>query len=688
MELKRLPLAKEIKMNKIQSAKIRNFAITGHPGTGKTSLADLMLYKSGKVTRLGKVQDKTSISDYRPEEQERQHSVYATSLCCEWNDHRLFFLDTPGYADFFGDTVASISISDTNLIVVNACEGLEVGTSRAWKVAQQRGIPRAFFINFLDQEHSDFDKALESLQQVYGVTTCVPFTLPIGKESDFTQVVHVMHSQEFPDGIKDKAERYKSALMDTVAESNEELMLRYLDGEELTEAEISAGLHAAISDGSLVPVFCGSVAKDIGVQELMNGIVNLFNTPFTCKKAPLTTGELDLREDGDGMAFAFKTVIDPFTGQLSLFRIYSGTISSDSEVSNLNQGNKERLGHLLVLNGKEQDSIPEAGPGYIVAVAKLKHTKVNDTLSTTSSNNPFPPIQFPKPKMSYACYPLSRGDEDKIANGLHRLTEEDPTVSVHREPETRELLLAGLGDKHLTSIVTRLKSDFKVEVDLRTPKTPYRETITRIGDAKYRHKKQSGGHGQFAEVLLRIEPLPASDFEFVSEVVGGNIPKNFIPSVEKGVVDAMTKGPLAHCRVINVRAVVYDGKHHPVDSSDMAFQIAGRFAFREAMKLANPILLEPIMKVMISIPDQYMGDISADLNQRRGRILGVEVEEGMELVNAEVPLAEMHTYPSQLRSITQNRGSFDMEFGRYEQVPGNISKQIQEAVAKEELEEK
>ena len=675
-------------MNKIESAKIRNFSITGHPGSGKTSLADLMLYKSGKVTRLGKVQDKTSISDYRPEEQERQHSVYATPLFCEWNDHRLFFIDTPGYADFFGDTVASISISDTNLIVINANEGIEVGTTRAWKVAQNRGIPRAFFINCLDHENAHFDKALESIQQAYGVTTCVPFTLPIGKESDLKEIVHVLRSQNFPEEVKETAEKYKSTLMDTVAESDEELMLRYLDGEELTEAEISTGLHAAIADGSLIPVFCGSVTMDIGVNELMNGIVNLFNSPLTAQKVPLINGELDLQEDGDGMAFAFKTIIDPFTGHLSIFRVYSGTISSDSEVTNLNQRHKERLGHLLFLSGREQEHVSEAGPGTLFAVAKLKNIKVNDTLSTSSTNTPFPPIQFPKPKMSYACYPLSRGDEDKIANGLHRLSEEDPTILVHREPETRELLLAGLGDKHLTSIITRLKSDFKVKVDLRTPKIPYRETITRVGDAKYRHKKQSGGHGQFAEVLLRIEPLPDADFEFVSEVVGGNIPKNFIPSVEKGVVDAMTKGPLAHSRVINIRAVVYDGKHHPVDSSDMAFQIAGRFAFREAMKLAKPILLEPVMNMKISVPDEFMGDISADLNQRRGRILGVEVEAGMEVVNAEIPLAETHTYPSQLRSLTRNRGSFEMEFARYEQVPANISKEIQETVLKEETEEK
>ena len=675
-------------MKKIPATKIRNFAITGHAGSGKTSLADLLLFKSGAVNRLGKVQEKTSISDYRAEEQERQHSLYTTPLHCEWNDHSFFFMDTPGYADFFGDATGGISVCDTALIVVNANEGVEVGTSRAWKTAQQRNIPRAFFINGLDREHTDFDKILEALQQVYGATTCIPITIPVGKEANLKEVVHVLRSKDVPSEIKAQVEKYRSTLLDTVAESDEELMMRYLDGEELTEAEISTGLHAAIADGSLVPVFCGSVTNDIGVAELMNGVVNLFNSPLTAEKIPLVDGELAVKDDGVGIAFVFKTVVDPFSGHLSYFRVYSGVVTADTEISNLNKGGKERLGHLLLLNGKDQEMIDEAGPGYIFAVAKLKNTRLNDTLSTDSSGSPLPPIQFPKPKMSYACYPVNRGDEDKIATGLHRLAEEDPTVSVEREPETRELLLSGLGDKHLNAIVTRLKADFKVDLDLRPPKVPYRETITSVGDAKYRHKKQTGGHGQFAEVFLRIEPLREADFEFASEVVGGNIPKNFIPSVEKGVVDATKKGPLAHCRVINVKAVVYDGKHHPVDSSDMAFQIAGRFAFREAMKLAKPILLEPIMKVTIWVPDQYMGDVSADLNQRRGRILGMGIEEGMQVVSAEVPLAEMHTYPSQLRSITQGRGSFDLEFSRYEQVPANISKQVQEMAEKEASEDK
>jgi elongation factor G len=463
-----------------------------------------------------------------------------------------------------------------------------------------------------------------------------------------------------------------------------------LEGEALTEEEVSRGLHAAILAGDIVPVFAGSVSEQVGIDELMNGIVNLFPTPAA---APITVGdqEVEPSESGDGLVLVFKSVTDPFMGQLTYLRVYSGTFTGDSEVHNLTRGGKERFGHLLRVCGKQQEQIDKALPGEIIAVAKLKDTHISDTLSTgNDASKALAPITFPTPTMSFAVYPENKGEEEKIGTGLHKLAEEDPTVVVERTPETKETVLSGMGDQHLNNIVQRLKTTYKVGVNLETPKVPYRETITSTGSAQYRHKKQTGGHGQFAEVHLRVEPLPEDseeDFVFDSEVVGGNIPKNFIPAVEKGVVETLPSGPLAHCRIIRLKAVVYDGKHHPVDSSEMAFKIAARNALREAMKQAKPILLEPIMKMRIMFPDEYMGDISGDLNSRRGRIMGMEHEGNMEVVNAEVPMAESFTYATQLRSLTQGRGSFELSFERYEPVPANLTQQIMDAAAAEEEEE-
>ena len=669
-------------MRDVPVSKTRNFAIAGHASTGKTALADLILAKSGKVTRLGKTEDKTSVSDYRDDEKERGYSVYAASLNCEWKSHQIFFVDTPGSPDFQGETVAALAVCDLALVVVDGVTGIEIGTSRAMRQARQRNCPRALFINSLDRDNADFDRVLESLKETYGRTAVVPLTLPQGSPGALAGVSHVLRGDDAPPELAEDIEKYKGMLLDTVAESDEELMLRYLEGEELTEEEISKGLHQAIMAGDLIPVFCGSVANDIGVAELMDGIVNLFPDPLMQGTVPLEDGELTLADDGDCVAFVFKSIVDPFIGQMTILRVYSGVLRGDSELQNLSKRQTERYGQLLVLNGKEQQAVAEAGPGDIVAIAKLKDTHINNTLSTAKSGECFPPVDFPRPTMSYACYALKPGEEDKIATGLHRLCEEDRTIVVVRNAETHELILSGLGDQHLSTIVERLKTNSNVEVDLRKPKVPYRETITGKANARYRHKKQTGGHGQFAEVWLRVEPLAGADFEFDSEVVGGRIPKNFIPAVEKGISGTLSEGPLANCKVTNVKAIVYDGKHHDVDSSDLAFQIAGRSAFREAMRSASPILLEPIMKLTISAPGDYMGDISGDLNQRRGRILGMGSEDGMQLVEAEVPMAEMFSYSSQLRSLTQGRGSFSMDFARYEQVPGNIAKQVQEEASK------
>ena len=676
-------------MKNCAADRIRNFALAGHASSGKTSLVDLMLYKAGAVSRKGSVDDGTSVSDFRPEEREHGNSLYASMLHLPWQNHHLFALDTPGYAEFSGEAAAAVQVSDMVLIVIDAVNGVETGTIRAWKLARDNGIPRAFFINGLDKEQADFDRVLGELQDAYGATAVVPVTLPQGAKESLSGVVRVLGEEsEVPADSKDDYDKYREMIMDTVAETDEDLMERYLGGEQLSEEEVSKGLHAAVREGQIVPVFVGSVSKDVGVDELMTGAVNLFPDPLIGRQIVMDDGEpIERKADGPGMAQVFKSVSDPFIGQMTYFRVYSGTIRSDGDVNNVTQGTRERFGSLVRINGKEQEQADEAGPGEIVAVAKLKSTHISDTLATESSVPQFPPLAFMNPTMSYAVFPESKGDEEKIGTGLTRLAEEDPTLKVERNPETNETLLYGMGDQHINNVVQRLEKAFKVKVCLETPKVPYRETITANGTAVYRHKKQTGGHGQFAEVHLRVEPLPDDEFEFGNEVVGGNIPKNFIPAVEKGITEALGDGPLANCRVINIKAVVFDGKHHPVDSSEMAFKIAGRGAFRDAMTNARPQLLEQIMKLKITFPDEYMGDITGDLNSRRGRILGMDREEGMQVLNAEVPMAEVFTYSSQLRSITQGRGTFEMEFGHYDPVPGNLAKQIQEQAAAAAAEE-
>lgn len=667
-----------------KAVETRNFVVVGHGGSGKTSLCDLMLYKAGAVGRLGSVDQKTSISDYTPDEQEKVSSIYSAVLNCEWNNNQLFFMDTPGYGEFVGETIAAVSAADSALVVVDAIEGLQMGTLRGLKFSRQQGIPRFILINRIDRERADFNGVLNQLQEAYGKTVCVPMTLPVGSEDSFNSVVHVLRSAEIPDELADDVAKYREMLMDTIAESNETLMEKYLEGEELTDEEIATGLHSAIMAGDLIPVFAGSVTKDIGIDILMNGIVNLFPDPLLKKTVELADGETaEVKEDGPGQALVFKSIVDPFIGQFTFFKVVSGTLQSDSEVVNVSTGTKERFGSIMIMNGKEQKSVASLGPGGIGAIAKLKDTHIGNTIGASSSVKPLKTIEFPNPTMSYAISAVKSGEEDKIGQGLHKLSESDPTIKIGRNDETHEMLLSGMGDQHLGNVVKKLKSQYKVDVNLATPKIPYREAITANGEGHYRHKKQTGGAGQFAEVFLKIDPIE-ENFEFANEVVGGNIPRNFIPAVEKGVVEAMIKGPLVGCKVEKMKVTVYDGKYHPVDSNEMAFKIASRMAFRDAMSKARPVILEPIMEVKIHIPNDYMGDITGDLNHKRGRILGMGVEEGLQLVNAEVPLAEMAKYATELRSMTQGRGSFEMDFVRYEAVPANVANEI---IAKHQAEQ-
>jgi elongation factor G len=653
----------------------RNFVVAGHSGCGKTSLCDLMLFKAGAVERLGSVDQKTSVSDYTPEEQEKQASIYSVPMNCTWKGKNLFFVDTPGYAEFIGETIAPMSIADSLLLVVDAVEGLQVGSTRAWKIARRLNIPRFILINRIDRDRADFKTVLTQLQEAYGKTVCVPVTLPVGQEADFSAVINVLRDTDIPEEFAADAAKYKEMLMDTIAESDEALMEKYLEGEELTDEEIATGLYTAIMNGDLVPVYAASTAKDIGITKLMDSVNNLFPNPMTKKKVKLADdSELQLAESGAPVARVFKCVVDPFIGQLTFFKVVSGEMKSDSEYYNVNTSTKERFGSILLLNGKNQKSATSLGPGSIGAIAKLKNSHIGNTLGSSSTKQ-MPPIVFPNPVMSYAISPAKNGEEDKIAQGLHKLSESDPTVILKRQDETHEMLLSGMGDQHLAQVVKKLKEQYKVKVNLATPKIPYRETITINGEGHYKHKKQTGGAGQFAEVYLRIEPSP-DGYEFQNKVVGGNIPKNFIPAIEKGIVRTLESGPLVGCKVENIKVTVYDGKHHPVDSNEMAFKIAGRMAFRDAIAKSKPVILEPIMKVKITVPNDYMGDVTGDLNHKRGRILGMGAEEGLQVVNADVPLVEMSKYATELRSMTHGRGVFKMDFERFEQVPSNIANDI------------
>lgn len=660
---------------KFEAPRIRNFVVAGHSGTGKTSLCDLMLFKAKAVDRLGSVDSKTSVSDYTPDEQEKRSSIYAAYLTCPWRDKQFFFTDTPGYGEFVGEVIPAFRASDAALITLDGVQGIEFGATRAWKFANDFKIPRFFFVNRLDREMADFFKVLDQLQETYGKTVCIPLTIPVGKENTLSGVINILMEKNPPAEYKEMVEKYRTELLDTAVESDEKLMERYLEGETLTEEEISRGLHDAIKSGALVPVFAGSVAKDIGVEELMNGIFNLCQTPLERIRYSADGTEIRPAADGDSAAFVFKSITDPFIGQMAFFRVLTGNFKSNSDVINLNNGSKEHIGQLMIINGKTQIPIEEAAPGCICAVAKLKTTKTEDTIATSVNCKAMNPMTFPNAVMAYTISAVKSGEEDKIITGLHKLCESDPTLRLERNKETHQLLIKGMGDQHINNAVKRLKDLTKVEVNLATPKIPYRETVTGHGEGHYRHKKQSGGHGQFAEVYLKVEPNGAG-YEFVNAVVGGAIPKNFIPAIEKGVLEAMERGPLAGCVVEKMKVTVYDGKFHDVDSSEMAFKIAARMAFRDAMAKAKPVLMEPIITAKIMFPETFTGDISGCLNHKRGRILGMEMNEGLQVITAEVPHSEMLKFATELRSITQGRGSFEMEFARYEVVIPIVANEI------------
>jgi len=692
-------------MDTFAMEKIRNVALLGHGDSGKTSLAEAMLFNAEVIKRMGRVDEGNTMSDFEPDEQKRGISVSATPLVMEWKDYKINLLDTPGFADFIGEVTSTLRVIDGAVFVVSAVAGVEVQTELIWKMADEFGYPRIVFINKMDRENASFQRCLDQLQQIYG-SRIVPFQVPIGEEHDFRGVVDLVSAKayiyedggkaqetEVPEDMADLVQAARDKVIEGAAETSDEIMEKYLEGEELGEEEVLSALLSGVSQGTIVPVLCGSSTHNIAVDLLANAIVNSLPSPARLKEVRGTKKgseeEISFKASDDSplAALVFNTISDPYVGKLTYFRVFSGTLSSDSTVYNPNRDKEERVGQVFIIRGKNQISVREIPAGDIGGVAKLTDTTTGDTLCGKDSPIVLPSIKFPDPIMSLAVSPKTKGDEDKLSVALSRLSDEDPTFNVRRDTEVKQTIISGMGEAHLDIMMERMSRKFGVNVETELPRVPYKETVRKTNRAEGKHKKQTGGHGQFGIAWVELEPLErGSGFEFVDKIVGGVIPRQFIPSVEKGVRKAMDDGFLAGYPIVDFRATVYDGKYHPVDSSDISFQIAGTLAVKNAVDGADPYLLEPIMNVEIMVPEAFMGDVIGDLNAKRGRILGMESEGGLQLVRAQVPMAEMLRYSIDLRSITGGRGTFSMEFSHYEEVPSHIASKIIEA-SKEEKKE-
>jgi elongation factor G len=681
--------------------RIRNVALVGHRGTGKTSLHEALLFEAGVINRLGSVVDGSTVSDADDDEKARQMSISLALSSFEWQQRRVNLIDTPGDPSFVADALGALRVCESAVFVVNAVMGVEVHTVRLWQRAAELDLARLIFVNMLDRERADFFRTLESLKAAFG-SHAVATAIPIGAEHEVSGLIDLVDMKAYsydgaakdgateipiPDELEAQAQEYREKLMDEVAENSDELMERYLEGEQLDHREIVTALKDGTNHGGIYPVTCGIATRNLGSNRLLDAIVE--DLPSPVKHGGLQVGEVTLEpvEDRDSYAYVFKTRADPFAGRINLFRVYQGVIKQDSQVLNTRTHSKERVGTLVTFEGSKTGHATEFGPGDIGAVAKLKETRAGDWLSSRDTAVQMPQIKLPAPVMAFAIEPKSKGDEDKVFTALRRLQEEDPTIDLHRDPQTGEQIVAGLSQVHVEVIVERLKSRFGAEVNLKPPRVPYQETIRKPAKAHGRHKKQTGGRGQFGDCHIEIEPLePGSGFEFVDAIKGGVIPSGFIPAVQKGVVEAMQEGVLAGYPVKDVRVRLYDGSYHTVDSSEMAFKVAGSLAMKQALSEAAPVLLEPIMLVTVTVPEDAVGDVIGDLNSRRGRPLGMEPSgAGMTEVKAEVPMAQMLSYAPDLRSITGGRGEFSMEFLRYEEVPGHLaSKVVQEAQAERE----
>lgn len=673
-------------MTQVPVANSRNVVLLGHTGSGKTTLIDAILFKAGLNDRLGLSSNGSSLADWTDEEKDRKISIFAKPFHIQYKTTEgqqmdLTLIDTPGYLDLYGQAVAATRVADAALIVIDAVSGIQVGSTRAWRLCQTNNLPCGIVISGLDKENANFEKVLAAIQSAWG-KTCVPVELPT---HDRHHIIDILAETKVPDEIATEAQEALVVLEEDAAEEDDALLDKYLSGEHLTHDELTAGLRVAIKRRHIIPVFETEALANEGITELLDEVFRLFPSPLDVETLDAEGNEIKVSADAPFSGLVWRSVNDPFIGQLQFVRVYSGTLSADSEVFNATKNQKERIGPLHVYNGKKDETIAKATAGQIVELAKLKSTGTNDSLCAVGQNVTLAPIEFPQPVMSVAVVPKSKGDDDKIGLGLHRIVDEDPTLHLERNTETHELILSGMGDIHLDIAVSRMKKRSNVEVDLQIPKVAYKETVTGYGEGHYKHKKQSGGRGQYGEVYLKVQSRDATDDEwFVNEIVGGAIPRNFIPAVEKGVHEGLQRGVLAGYPVINAKIRVYDGSYHDVDSSEVAFKIAGARAFSDGASKAKPVLLEPIVKLKITIPEQYMGDITGDLNQRRGRIMGIEAEAGMQTITAEVPQAEVFRYAAELRSLTQGQGVFESSFIRYDVVPAHIAQKIIASAVKHE----
>jgi elongation factor G len=695
-------------MAKYESKSLRNLAVVGHGGTGKTSLCESLLFVSGKSERLGRVDDGSSVMDYEPEEQKRRVSISSAANFVEWDKHKINFIDTPGDSNFAFDIKCSLSVVDNALVVIDAVGGVEFQTQKVWEVADEFSLPRIIFINRMDRERANFSKVLDSIKDKFKKKV-TPVCLPIGAEDKFTGIIDLMSFKAYlfsdnkgvgkvtdiPADLLEEAKMYRDTMVEDIAEADDELMNKYLEAGELSLEEQKAGLKKGVASGSLIPLVCGSAIKGIGISMLMDLAVSGFVSP--ADKAPMkgkkpgtdTVEERKPLEDAPFSAIVFKTIADPYAGRLTLFRVYSGMLKPDSAVYNSTKKITEKFGHIFFLEGKNQKQTDALIPGDIAGVAKLKETVTGDTLCIEKAPIILEKVPVPSPIMSLAIEPKTRGDEDKIASSIHRLTEEDPTIVFTRNVETKEMILSGMGQVHIEVNIEKMKRKFGVEVNLNTPKVPYKETIKGKTNIQGKYKKQSGGRGQFGDCWIDIEPLPrGAGFKFEDKIVGGVIPHNYRPAVEKGIVEAAAKGVVAGYPFVDFKINLTDGSYHTVDSSEMAFKIAGSMAFQKGVMDCQPVILEPIVNISIEIPEEYMGDVIGDLNSRRGRVLGMDTNGSNQIIKGQVPLAEILKYAPDLRSMTSGRGNFTYTDSHYEEVPSYIADKIIAEHKKDKEEEK
>lgn len=684
-------------MTEYKTESIRNIILLGHSAAGKTMLAEFLLFTGGAITKAGSVQERTTVSDYNDDEKERKASINSSIMHVEHGGVKVNIIDTPGFSDFIGEVRGGLWAAEAAILVVNAKAGIQVGTEAMIKIIKADNVPCAIFINKMDKEEADFNKCVEALKAKIKRGFAV-INYPVGKGANLSGVANLL-TREGMDKLtgddKEKADKFAASITDSVAESDDDLLEKYLDKGELSDEEITGAFKTGVAAGKIVPVFAGSATKDVGIKELLDGIVKYMPSPadkcpvYAANASDNEAVDVELHVDGPVAAQCFKTIADPYVGQINVLKIFQGKVSGNTNIFNVTKGAREKLSPLFALQGKEHTPQDVGYAGDIIAVVKLKDTQTNDSLGDEKAQIKFSDINFPHPAISFSIKPQMRADEDKIMTALHKLQTEDCTFTSARDPQTKELIASGMGEFHINVMLKRMKQRYNVSVDMGTPKVAYRETITAKSDSQYRHKKQSGGAGQFAEVWMKIEPLSrGGGFEFADEIKGGAIPAPFIVSCEKGVRGALGSGIQAGFPIVDVKAIVYDGKTHPVDSKDIAFQIASRHCFKEASLKARPVILEPIMDVDINIPDEYMGDITGSLNSRRGRIMGMEPGEGSQTIKAQVPLEEMYKYVNELKSITAGRGTYTMQFAFYETVPANVAQAIIDKVKKAKEEAK